>query len=170
MADLKNEILALDKIIRALKLRREGKTIASIAAELGYSTRVVSRMIAEGLKAVNDELHEESEILRADLAARLEWGLEKIAPEVEQGKPFAFEKWISGNMAIAKLYGLLDADTKTPTLQQTNITINNNDKPAIPDAGAIRAARLLQTAADRMAKLMPPASNDIVEGQVKELP
>lgn len=173
MADPRNEILALDKIMRALKLRREGKTVTSIAHELGFSTKVVSRMLAEGLRALQSELQDESEVMRADIHARLDWAAEKLSPEVELGKPFAIEKWISLHMSMAKLYGLLDADTKTPALQQNNLTIinnNNNDKPAIPDAGAIRAARILQAAADRLERqLAPPVVGDIVEGQVKEI-
>lgn len=166
----KNELMELDKIMRAVKLRREGKSIPTIAAELGMKTGTISRMVAEGLRALQSDLQGENELLRADIHARLEWAMERLAPEVELGKPFAVEKWISLNMSIAKLYGLLETGNNAPALSQTNITINNNDsKPAIPDAGAAKAARLLNMAAERLERLMPPASKDIVEGHVIEL-
>lgn len=165
------QLMDLDKTILAIKLRREGKSIPTIATELRVKQQTVTRMIAEGLRALQSDLQGEAELLRADIHARLDWAAECLAPEVEQGKPFAVEKWVSLHMSIAKLYGLFEANNNTsaPAIQN-NITINNgNSAPAIPTPASIRAARLLNMAAERLERLTPPISKDIVEGHITEL-
>lgn len=159
-----NELMQVDKIRRACRLRAEGKTIPTIANELKTTTKAVAMMLVEGLRAVQSESIVEAGILREDISARLEWAMECLAPEVQLGKPFAIEKWISGHMAIAKLHGL---DNPVSPAQVT-VNINQNKTEQL-DTGVARALSILQRAADRLEQLGIAGNSDVVDGQVREL-
>jgi len=98
------EIATTEKQIKALELRRRGKSYAEIARELGYSSG--SGAHAAVKKALRKTLKEPADELRKMENARLDAMLNALWPEIEKGNPKAIAAGVKISDRRAKLNGL----------------------------------------------------------------
>jgi len=106
-----DHVRSRERELRALELRREGRRLADIAADLGVSIPSASRIVKRALEKLTTEVQEEAETLRALETARLEQVLSGMLPLATKGDPKAAAQVINASARLAKLWGL-DAPTK----------------------------------------------------------
>lgn len=112
----RNEKLARDENInRALALTYKGHTTRQIGEMLGVSHATIERWVNSALEQAAMSRTNNVDALRMKLTNQIEWAISCLIPQVEAGKPFAVEKYLSGIDKIAKLWGV-DAPIETKQL------------------------------------------------------
>lgn len=104
MLSQEQEIAATEKQIKALELRRQGKSYAEIARELGYSSGSGAHNAVK--KALRKTLKEPADELRKLENARLDAMLVGLWPGIEKGDPKAVTAAVKISDRRAKLNGL----------------------------------------------------------------
>ena len=98
------QIEATEKAVKALELRRQGKSYVQIAKELGYSSGSGAHGAVK--KALRKALKEPADELRALENARLDAMLIALWPEIEKGDPKSIMAGVRISERRAKLNGL----------------------------------------------------------------
>jgi hypothetical protein len=150
----KNELMLMDQIATAARLRASGWTVPKIASEMKLPPAKVRDLLAEALEIYRSDASYNADALRRTITDRLEYAIECLAPEVAAGKAYAVEKWVMCFDRLAKLHGL---DAPVTTIRE--VTIN---RTAAPDTGAVRALDLIKRGLDRLEKQLPPDDNSQV--------
>lgn len=110
MHSQQQQLSAVERQRKALELRKQGKTYAVIAVELGY--RNTSGAHTAVKSALHKTLSEPAEELRLLEAERLDMLLAAVWPSATNGEPKAVENALRIMERRAKLLGL-DAPTTT---------------------------------------------------------
>lgn len=96
----------------ALRLRIEGRTLQQIGDALGISRQAAGKHLKNAMAQLAEETREESELLRAIHAARIEHAISVLWPKVEAGSLGAIDRLIKLIETHSKLFGLF-APNKT---------------------------------------------------------
>lgn len=104
MLSQEQEIATTEKQIKALDLRRQGKSYTDIAKELGYSSGSGAHNAVK--KALRKTLKEPADELRKLENARLDAMLLALWPGIEKGDPKAIAAAVKISDRRAKLNGL----------------------------------------------------------------
>jgi hypothetical protein len=151
----KNELMTLDQIATAARLRASGWTVPKISGEMKLPAGRVRELLAEALEIARSDASYNADALRRTITDRLEYAIECLAPEVAAGKAYAVEKWVMCFDRLAKLHGL---DAPVTSIREVNI-----NRTAAPETGAVRALDLIKRGLDRLANQLPPEDSQVVE-------
>lgn len=104
MVSQEQQIAAVDKQLKALQLRKEGKPYSEIAKELGYKSGSGAHAAVKG--ALKKTLQEGADDLRKLENARLDAMLEALWPSIQNGDAKAIAAGVKISERRAKLNGL----------------------------------------------------------------
>jgi hypothetical protein len=113
-------IVAREREQRALALRREGLTMAGIAAALGMSRAGAHRAVVRALDATKREIAEEADALRALQLERIEAGIRALWPAYVRGELGAVDRMVRLLDRQARLCGL---DLRPPDHPRTEVAV-----------------------------------------------
>lgn len=101
----------LDKVKRAVELRKEGKSFRLIGEAMGISTRYARDLVAEGFDRISAEVADLAQEVRAKNLKRLEDLLVAVWDDAMEGEPKAVDSAVKILAAQNRLTGA-DAPTK----------------------------------------------------------
>ncbi len=96
----------VERRIKAVELRNEGKSYRAIAVELGTSLTQAVNDVKVALAPLNKREREMAPELRQTEAQRLDMAAEAIRQQVAKGDLPAVDRWITVSARRAKLMGL----------------------------------------------------------------
>lgn len=102
-------------IERCLELRFKAYTYKEIADMLGIHFTTAGKYIQEGLEELARVRVHNADALRQEMTNQIHFAMSHLRPKVEEGIPFAVEKWLSCIDRLAKLWGV-DAPIETKQL------------------------------------------------------
>jgi hypothetical protein len=119
---------AVEKQLKALELRKAGKTFLAIAGELGYASQ--SGAFKAVISALHKTLQEPADELRVLEIGRIDTALAAIWPQVQGGDLPSVDRFIRLSERRSKLLGL-DAPTNVDvTTKGEKIGADDNDTRA----------------------------------------